>query len=136
VKVCDPTKFTYLDEDGTVFIYVVHAPTVGLRKVGVSWRPTTRVVSFRTASPVPIEFEAVIDMECGGDKDAPRKIERVAHKLLRPFKSHGEWFSVELEAVYATLQVAREIIDMGSEGDLWLSEITSDSRVAGMRTKC
>jgi hypothetical protein len=65
-------------------VYFLLAPSVGLVKIGTTWRLADRVADLRLMSPVPLELVGHI----AGDVET----EAAYHLLFTAERSHGEWF--------------------------------------------
>jgi hypothetical protein len=67
------------------YVYVVHAPTARLVKIGTALNPEKRVQTLRRMSPVPLEL---VGISTGGPK-----LEAQLHERFSNRRSHGEWFA-------------------------------------------
>ena len=71
-------------------------------KFGIAKDPQKRLLTLQTGSPVQLELACFV----GG----PRSLEGMIHRALRHLRRHGEWFSLEYEAIEMV-----ELIDAGNE---------------------
>ena len=67
-------------------VYLLHAPTAGLVKIGIAKDPDLRAAQIRTISPVPVEIVAV------SKKPVSPHEETRLHREFGNRRSHGEWF--------------------------------------------
>lgn len=69
---------------GSSRVYFLHAPAVGMVKIGRSRNIEQRMIDLRCASPVPLKLIMTVD---GG-----LTTERMMHERFKPYRKHGEWF--------------------------------------------
>ncbi|MHB2169981.1 GIY-YIG nuclease family protein [Alsobacter sp. R-9] len=92
-----------------MFIYIMTSGK--FCKVGISKRPKARRNSMTTASPKPLSLFASIRSANAAE------VERQAHELLKPHRTSGEWFDVNLYIALtvvehlATGDHSRELVD-------------------------
>lgn len=70
-------------------VYFLHAPTVGLVKIGRSIDMERRLQEIRLLSPVPLELLGVVN---GGARR-----ESAYHRKWSRLRQHGEWFTATEE---------------------------------------
>ena len=72
-------------------VYFMHAPDVGLVKIGATSSLESRLRALQNGSPVPLVLIGLID----GDKS----VERELHNHWAHLRAHGEWFQASEELV-------------------------------------
>jgi DNA-binding XRE family transcriptional regulator len=68
-------------------VYYIHAPDLGLMKIGYSARPGERLQSLQTASPFDVDLIAF--------EDGDERTEALLHIQFRHLHVRGEWFRYE-----------------------------------------
>lgn len=74
-------------------------------KVGISARPSTRLADLQSGSGAPLSLAKEWRFH---NRLAALRTEQAMHRLFAPYRTHGEWFRVELPRV---LEVADEIFE-------------------------
>lgn len=72
-------------------VYYIHAPEVGLVKIGYAAAVQKRLRALRSTSPARLVLIAVED---GG---IPQEIHR--HRQFNHLREHGEWFRIEPDLI-------------------------------------
>lgn len=85
-------------EQSPKLIYFLHAPSVGLVKIGYSSNAATRIASLHLSSPVPLTLLGTVD----GD----RAREAQYHSQWAHLRRHGEWFDATAELL---AQIQRDV---------------------------
>jgi hypothetical protein len=99
-------------------LYAIRAVGTGRFKIGYSEQPGSRLQDLQIGSPLRLELVSLTEI-------ASADAERQAHRVLEPYRSHGEWFDFgtlgdyvagrlqrETSSVEALLTVLREIRDV------------------------
>lgn len=73
-----------------VAIYVI-GPNVGPQKIGIARDPSARLAAMQTGCPFTLRIQSVTYV---ASEDSARRVERVAHRLLKKHRQRGEWFNV------------------------------------------
>lgn len=68
-------------------------------KVGIAVRPHMRLATLKTSSPYPLR----IMHECEVLAGHAAKLEKMVHRALARYRSHGEWFKAAPEVVIAAI---------------------------------
>lgn len=127
-----PDRDGYSDSAG-VFIYVVHAPEVGMVKIGRTRHLRKRMSSLRNSSPVPVYLVSWVLSEWGEGE----RLEMAAHDHFSKHRRHGEWFQVSPHEVYQFLYAHRwcvkEFSFSNSTEQLRVRDITAHNRGAKIR---
>lgn len=93
---------------GLTSVYVI-ASAPDCHKIGIAYDPAKRLRSLNGASPVPLTLVA------SSPSEEARKVEAMAHWLLRDSHLQGEWFRVSQERALAALAEAAEAVAAGDE---------------------
>jgi hypothetical protein len=105
------------------YLYLMEAgPFV---KVGMSRKPDNRVRELRTGASHRIELREQFKLP----KPGARTKEAACHRLLKPFRSSGEWFKVRLEVAEAVIRhVAYNAPDLSGAQAIIAYELFRGSR--------
>lgn len=85
------------------YIYVIEG--AGLRKIGLSRAPKQRLADLQSGSPVKLVLERT---RCVRHAFV-YPTERHAHSILKPYRSHGEWFKCTKEQAKHALNEAAKL---------------------------
>jgi hypothetical protein len=77
-------------------LYIIRAGKGSRFKIGISRNPKSRLLELQTGSALSLKLVAVVV--------ASVKHEREAHRILAPWRRHGEWFDLGGEADCFTLR--------------------------------
>lgn len=84
------------------YVYVISAGR-NAHKIGISSNPKERLSGLQTASPTKLSLVYTIEVE------RPENIEARAHRILKPWRLEGEWFSIP--AIGAISAIGQAIAD-------------------------
>jgi hypothetical protein len=68
-------------------LYIVRAAGSSRFKIGISNKPSARLVELQVGSPLKLGFVAILPVFSA-------TLERAAHNLLKEWRAHGEWFDL------------------------------------------
>jgi Meiotically up-regulated gene 113 len=89
-------------------LYVIRATGITQFKFGLTVQPRSRLSDLKVGSCLPVELVSAIEIVAA-------EIERVLHRALAPWHSHGEWF------------------DLGADAEAFLAKVRSDGLFAALR---
>lgn len=92
------------------FLYVVHRPTDGARKVGYSGNPVLRLADINRQQKCHCTLEY---SEACTAENAIAAAERHAHAMLWHAHVRGEWFAVDLDTARQAIAAAMEAAARG-----------------------
>lgn len=87
------------------FLYLMEAD--GTTKIGISGNPQNRLLQLQTGNPTPIALRYTIPLPT---LDIARKLETYLHKKYDHTRTHGEWFDVAPDTIYAEIQLTASIL--------------------------
>jgi hypothetical protein len=79
------------------YVYVVEGG--GSCKVGTTAAPNQRVAQLQVGSPVRLTLRAVVACSCSSATDLERRV----HERLAAYRTHGEWFRIDVASAIAAL---------------------------------
>lgn len=79
--------------DGWEYIYVLHCPETGLRKIGLTADLKTRLTQHQAESAYPLDRDGCIVMRCA--EGTARLFEEHLHDKFAHKRTHGEWFKLD-----------------------------------------
>lgn len=81
--------------DAKEFIYVLHCPETGLRKIGTTVNVRQRMAQLQAGSAYPLDIGNAIILVCPAETG--RLFESHLHEKFRHKRTHGEWFKLDDE---------------------------------------
>jgi hypothetical protein len=98
------------------WVYFVASVELGRVKIGYSSKnPVSRLKALQTGSPTELSLMCI--------QPGTRDDEQHLHRILEPFRLHGEWFEASDLVVYVMALVCRNAVaaheDMGIEPPEW-----------------
>lgn len=89
------------------YIYLAHAATTNMYKLGKTTNPKTRIDSLNTVCPYKVEYVYVVSVSDFTGS------ERIIHDKLKTYQANGEWYSLSAE------WVKKVVATMDGMGKCW-----------------
>ena len=89
-------------------MYIIHAPSIGLVKIGIS-REDPEIKRFKQiAYASPVELVLAYSLEVDDPYVNARRFERYVHGKLHKQRTRGEWFAVSITEAISAVEAAYE----------------------------